>query len=893
VARSGVLVRARRHPLILAVSVLVLAAGFVLRLTTDDPNNGVLGLYLLPICLMALAWGPAAALLTAGVAFGLFAAWVQIDHVSMNALGYATRILVFFPIAALVGVSARRLSAAREEESSAAGGRRAILETTNEAFIASDRHGVIREWNPAAERIFGWSASEAIGRLLADTVVPPRMRAGYWKGLRTYLETGEGPMLGQRVEIKAVHRDGREIPIELSLWATGEGEDWTSYGFMHDISERKEIERRQETTARHFELSHDLVSTATLDGRFDQLNSRWEAALGWTVEELRGRPFLELVHPDDREGTRLETERLAQGDESVGRNRYLAKDGSWHWLEWSCVGVPAEGRIYAAARDVTDRVDAKAANRRLGAIVESSRDAIYSYTPDGEITSWNSGAERLFGYSAAEATRMSVSDLVPTDRPGDADAALEQAARGEVVQDRETERLGKNGRRLEVSLTVSPVTDPDGNVVGAATIARDISDRKRTWRYLSAQYRATRVLADAPEIGQIGGRVLPIVCDSGRWTCGAYWAASAHGSELRCEATWVAPHVRAPILPVSSGAAWEPRPSDGLDPLGEPVWVTEIEPGSPVPCAEHAALGSLSTALWMPVQTNGRLHGAFEFFDRCERREDKELLSVLTAIASQIGNYVDRKRAEQETERTKNEFLGLVSHELRTPLTSIIGYTELLAEVEGNRLSGQGGRFLEVIRRNAHRELRLVGDLLLLVRIQAGSFAIEPGRTDLRQVVEQAIEAARPTAERHGVELHLQAGAAPECEADAHRLGQVVDNLLTNAIKFSPGGGEVGVRVGRHNGTATIEVQDTGMGIPPDERERLFERLYRAKGATAMQIPGTGLGLSIVKAIVDAHGGAVGVESEEGVGTTFRVELPLRSAKDPRASRRMTVRREP
>jgi PAS domain S-box-containing protein len=854
----------------------MLGAGFVLRMATDDPNNGVLALYLLPICLMALEWGPVVGLATAGVAFGLFAAWVQIDHVSMSALGYLTRALTLFGVAALVGIAARRLPAPRQDESSAGRGRGDILETTNVAFIASDRHGVIREWNPAAERIFGWSASEAIGSLLSETVVPPRIRAAYWRGLRTYLETGEGPMLGQRVEITAVRRDGREIPIELSLWGTGEGEDWMAYGFVHEISEHKQIERRQAESARHFELSHDLVSTATLDGRFDHVNSRWEAALGWTPEELRGRRFLELVHPDDREGTRLETERLAAGGESVGRNRYLAKDGSWHWLEWACVGVPEEGRIYAAARDVTDRVDAEAANRRLVAIVESSRDAIYGYTLDGEITSWNEGAERLFGYTASEATQMSVSDLVPADRPDDAGVVLEQASQGEVVQDKETERVGRDGRRRAVSLTVSPVTGPEGRVVGAATIARDISDRKRTWRYLSAQYRATRVLADAPKLAQIGERVLPIVCDAGRWTCGAYWAASADASELRCEATWVAPYLRAPILPISSGASWKPPPTDGVDPLGEPVWLTEIEPGSPVPSADQAALGTLTTALWMPVQTNGRLHGAFELFDRRERPQDKELLSVFTAIASQIGNYVDRKHAEQETERTKNEFLGLISHELRTPLTSIIGYTELLAEVDGNRLSERGEKFLEVIRRNSQRELRLVGDLLLLVRIKAGNFAIELGRTDLRQVVEQAIEAARPTAERQGVRLHLQADSEPECEADAHRLGQVVDNLLTNAIKFSPDGGEVGVRLDRHNGTATIEVQDTGMGIPPEDRHRLFERLYRAKGATAMHIPGTGLGLSIVKAIVDAHGGAVGVESEEGVGTTFRVELPLR-----------------
>ena len=285
----------------------------------------------------------------------------------------------------------------------------------------------------------------------------------------------------------------------------------------------------------------------------------------------------------------------------------------------------------------------------------------------------------------------------------------------------------------------------------------------------------------------------------------------------------------------------------------------------------------MTSALWMPIQTGGRRHGAFELFARQERPKDKELLSVLTAIASQIGNYVDRKRAEHETERTKNEFLGLVSHELRTPLTSIIGYTELLAETEGERLSHQGSKFLEVIRRNARRELRLVGDLLLLVRIQAGSFAIEPGQ-------------GRPPPDHRAGDRGGEAGGrtARRGAPDARRRGPRVRGRRPPA---RPGGGqpahqrdqvlarrgEVGVHLGRHNGSATIEVTDTGMGIPPEERDRLFERLYRAKGATKMQIPGTGLGLSIVKAIVDAHGGAVEVHSEEGVGTTFRVELPLHS----------------
>jgi protein-histidine pros-kinase len=294
-----------------------------------------------------------------------------------------------------------------------------------------------------------------------------------------------------------------------------------------------------------------------------------------------------------------------------------------------------------------------------------------------------------------------------------------------------------------------------------------------------------------------------------------------------------------------------------------------------MPSAEQAALGGLRTQLWVPIEVEGELFGGFQFFDRREREPDEELLGTLAAITAQIGNYVRRRRAESAAEQSKDEFFGLVSHELRTPLTSIIGYGELLAESEADGLTDQGRRYLDVIRRNAKREMRLVGDLLLLVRIQEGTFRIEPEEVDLRRIVEQAVEAARPAAAKREIQLTANASSTPSFEGDPHRLGQVVDNLLSNAIKFTPKGGEVSVRLGSSNGVAAIEVTDTGTGIPEDEQEFLFDRLYRAPSAAASAVPGVGLGLTIVKAIVDAHHGRVTLESEPGVGATFRVELPV------------------
>jgi PAS domain S-box-containing protein len=230
--------------------------------------------------------------------------------------------------------------------------------------------------------------------------------------------------------------------------------------------------------------------------------------------------------------------------------------------------------------------------------------------------------------------------------------------------------------------------------------------------------------------------------------------------------------------------------------------------------------------------------------------------------------------AERDAERLKDEFVGLVSHELRTPLTSIIGYTELLAETEAERLTEQGQRFVEIIDRNSRRELDLVGDLLMLTKISAGTFAIERSTADISEIARAAYEAATPEAAKAGIELRLAGNGAPVIEGDPDRLAQVAENLVSNALKFTPAGGTVTIATGEHDGSAVLEVADTGIGIAEEASPRLFDRMYRAVEAERRQIQGTGLGLTIVKAIVDAHRGRIVVDSEPGRGAVFRVELP-------------------
>ena len=226
-----------------------------------------------------------------------------------------------------------------------------------------------------------------------------------------------------------------------------------------------------------------------------------------------------------------------------------------------------------------------------------------------------------------------------------------------------------------------------------------------------------------------------------------------------------------------------------------------------------------------------------------------------------------------ELDRLKDEFVGLVSHDLRTPLTSITGYAELLLDEE--ELREDQRRFLTVIDRNARRLQHLLDDLLFEARLQAGAPTLELEEVDLAELAADCLEESGPAALEAGVELVLSATGAVAVAGDRARLAQLLDNLVSNAIKFTPAGGRVEVTVRGDWREAVLEVSDTGIGIPPGEEEGLFERFSRASNARDRQLPGTGLGLHIVQAIATAHGGAISVEPGPEAGTTFRVELPL------------------
>ena len=314
---------------------------------------------------------------------------------------------------------------------------------------------------------------------------------------------------------------------------------------------------------------------------------------------------------------------------------------------------------------------------------------------------------------------------------------------------------------------------------------------------------------------------------------------------------------------------------------------------------ERAACPS-DTDIVIPVTVRGEQVGVIVAQGKTLHLRSKE--SPLRTIASQLSIALERERllvaerevveslAEQneqlrELRSMQDRFVSSVSHELRTPLTSMVGYLEILHDGEVGELGPDQEHVVEIIARNCDRLNSLIGDILVAARLDSGVVKLDKASIDLAQLASNQVESIQAVAVAKGLDVQLMVhSSALTIRGDETRLGQLLDNLLSNAVKFTPDGGSVSVELGRHDEMAWLEVHDTGIGMPADEVGKVFDRFYRT--STANTIQGTGLGLWIAKSIAEAHGGSLTVSSELGVGSTFRVELPLPAPHDSPTSTR-------
>ena len=523
------------------------------------------------------------------------------------------------------------------------------------------------------------------------------------------------------------------------------------------------------------------------------------------------------------------------------------------------------GAMVVMARAVR-RTQEKAAY--LSAVVDSSDDAVVTKDLHGVIRSWNAAAARIFGYSASEVIGRPVTLLIPPEQQHEEVEILERLRRGERVDHFETVRLAKGGRGVDVSVTISPIRDRFGAIVGASKVARDITERKRAAEALAAQRewldRTLESIGDAVIATDADGRVAFMNAVAERLT--GWSSADARGRDCADVFRIVNETTRKPVeSPVA-----RVRREGGVVGLANSTILLAAD-GTERPIDDSGA----------PIRgRDGKIVGVVMVFrDISERRRAESERSAASVERDHLLENERAARSEAENaNRSKDEFIAMVSHELRTPLNAILGWTHILedspAEPDMTR------RAVQVIARNARSQEQLISDLLDMSRIISGKLRLVVHDIDLIAVIRAAIETVKPAADAKGIKV--ECAFDPSLAAttgDPERLQQCVWNLLSNAIKFTPQGGRITVTLRRADSRIEIAVSDTGIGIPSALLPFVFERFRQGDAdGTAGRPAGLGLGLSIAKDLVELHGGRIRAESPgEGQGSTFTIALPVRA----------------
>lgn len=631
-------------------------------------------------------------------------------------------------------------------------------------------------------------------------------------------------------------------------------------------------------------------------------NTGWLRFTGRTMEQEYGNGWAEGVHSDDlqrcldiyinafdkREKFKMEY-RLRRYDGTYrwildnGVPRY-ATDGTFAGYIGSCVDIDELSMIgrFKSEFENVDRLQKEQA--MLAAIIESSEDAIISKTLEGIITSWNKGAERVFGYHESETIGKHISLIIPNERLDEENIIINKIKSNEVIDHFETVRLTKYGKRIPISLTISPIRNKHGKVIGASKIARDISKAKETEEKLQ---RYTETMEILNTVGQVISADLDVqsilqkVTDATTQLTGASFGAFFHNVINESGESY--------MLYTLSGAprqAFErfgmPRNTGVFGPTFDGSAIVRSDDITKDPRygknAPHHGMpkGHLPVVSYLAVPViskSGVVLGGLFFGHAEPGKFTKEHENIVAGVASHAATALDNAKLYEEVKdlnAKKDEFIGMASHELKTPVTSVKGYLQIIER--DDHLDSKTMLFVTKALQQVNRLSTLVSDLLDVSKIQSGMLPLSVSPFDVNTPLKEAgemIQQANP-----GYRIEYQLAPCPLIvNADLQRIEQVVINLLSNAIKYSPKADKVIVRSWEEKDKITVSVQDFGIGIEKTHLGRIFSRFYRVENL-ASHMSGLGIGLYIAHEIIKRHNGNLWVTSTPGSGSTFFFELP-------------------